>query len=97
MTAAQPAFDPMYPNSASQAYRDDFIRGAAAGGLNAIPDDVLGWAIDRAIQAHKMPWNAGERFADCYFRIQMRREPRGGYGSATAYLLKCFEEELNHG
>ena len=94
MTATQPAFDPDYPTPAALAYKANFILGASAGGLRGIPDDVLSWVIDRAIQAEKPPKSAGLVFSDVYFRIQMRREPRGGYGSATAYLLAAYEKEL---
>ena len=94
MTAAQPAFDPDYPTPAALAYRDGFRQGALERDLTGIPSDVLSWAIDRAIAAQCTSVRAGRVFANCYYRIQMRREPRGGYGSATAYLLACYEKEL---
>jgi hypothetical protein len=97
VTTPQEVFDPDFPNPACLAYKEGFIRGALAGGLRNLPDDVLGWAIDRAVRNQATSQNAGRVFASVYFRIQMRREPRGGYGSATAYLLAAYEKELKNG
>jgi len=97
MSSPAPAFDPDYPTPGALAYRDGFKQGALERDLTAIPPHILSWAIDRAVAAQATSVRAGRVFADCYYRIQMRREPRGGYGSATAYLLKVFEEELKHG
>jgi len=96
VTASQ-AFDPDFPNPACLAYKEGFIRGALTGGLRNLPDDVLGWAIDRAIRNHATSQNAGRVFAVVYFRIQQRREPRGGYDSPSAYLLAAYEKELKNG
>ena len=89
-----PDFDPSYPTPGAQAYRDGFEQGAAEGGLRAIPDDILSWAIDRAIQARKPPKSAGMTFADVYFRVSARREPREGVTNPKAYLLGAYEKEL---
>lgn len=94
MSSPAPAFDPDYPTPGALAYRDGFIIGAENGDLCNIPDDILSWAIDRAIAAKATPIAAGRLFSDVYSRIQMRREPRGGYDNATAYLLAAYEGEL---
>jgi hypothetical protein len=90
----QPAWDPEYPTPGALAYRDGFIQGAAVGGLRDIPGAILSRAIDRAIERGATSRRAGMAFADVYFRIQMRREPRGGYGDAINYLMACFNREL---
>lgn len=90
-------WSPAYPTPAALAYRDGFLQGAAVAGLRNIPDDVLSWAIDRAIATRTPPLTAGRVFADCYFDVSKRREPRGGYGNATSYLLAAYEGELKNG
>ena len=88
------AFDPAYPTPAALAYRDGFIQGASVGGLRDIPAPILSRAIDRAIERGATPKHAGMTFADVYFRIQQRREPRGGYGDAITYLLAAYSSQL---
>ena len=81
-------------NEASSWYCASFLVGVTRGGVINVPDNVLGLAIDRAVRAKKEPTEAGVLFADTYYKIQQRREPRGGYGSPTAYLLAVYEQEL---
>ena len=88
------AWDPDYPTPSALAFKEGFERGALERNLSNIPDSVLSWAIDRAIAAQTTSIEAGRVFSDVYYRIQMRREPRGGYGSATAYLLAAYAKEL---
>jgi len=97
MTAAQSAFDPDYPTPAAIAYRDGFRQGALESDLTGIPSDVLSWAIDRAIAAQCTSVRAGRVFANVYWEVRTRREPRGGYSSPTAYLLACYEGRLKDG
>ncbi len=92
-------FDPDYPNAASAEYRDYFIRGAEMAGLRAIPEHLVSWAIDRAIQAGKPPKSAGLAFADTYFRMQTDRRyqerlRRGKIQSPTGIMLSEYEKEL---
>lgn len=91
------AFNPDYPTPAALAFRDGFIAGAENCGLQNIPDDILSYSIDRALQSgidiERAYW-AGAMFANIYFRVQMRRGPRGGYGSATEELLSEYERSL---
>ena len=96
----QPAFDPDYPTPSALAYRDGFLQGALERDLRGIPDLVLSWAIDRAIAAQATSVPAGRVFADTYYRIQMRRDyhdpqRRNGVQNRHAYLLACYEKELN--
>ena len=91
MPKPQEAFNPEYPTPAAQAYKEGFERGAEMAGLRKIPDNVLSWAIDRAIAAKTPPVTAGRVFADCYFEVAKQREPRGGYRNASSYLLGAYE------
>ncbi len=94
MSTAQPAWDPEYPTPGALAYRDGFIQGAAVGGLHDIPGAILSRAIDRAIERGATSKRAGMAFADVYSRLQMRREPRGGYTDAVTYLLAAYSSQL---
>ncbi len=94
MSASQPAWDPEYPTPGALAYRDGFIQGAAVGGLRDIPAAILSRAIDRAIERGATSKRAGMAFADVYFRLQMRREPRGGYADEITYLLAAYSNEI---
>ena len=94
MTATKLAFDPEYPTPGALAYRDGFIKGAEMAGLRNIPPHVLSRAIDRAIERQATSLTAGRVFADVYFEIQRRREPRGGYGDAITYLLAAYSSQL---
>ncbi len=93
------AFDPNYPTAAARSYRDLFVAYAAKGGLQAIPEDILSWAIDRAIQAGKSPQVAGLAFADTYYRLQtdsryQERVRRCEIHSPTGILLSEYEKAL---
>lgn len=87
-------FDPDFPNATAKRFRDKFVASAESKGLTDIPSDILNWAIDRAIRSRVAAEEAGATFANVYYRIHTRREPRGGYGSPTANLLGVFEKIL---
>lgn len=93
------AFDPSYPTPGAMAYRDGFIVGAKERGLTGIPETLLSWAIDRAIQAQATSVRAGQVFADCYFKVQQKpdwqgRRDRGKIMNREAFLLSEYEKEL---
>ena len=99
MTATQPAFDPDYPTPGALAYRDGFNQGALERNLSGIPDQVLSWAIDRAIAAQATSVRAGRVFADCYYRVSMKpdyrdAQRRNGILNREAFLLSEYEKEL---
>jgi len=81
------------------AYRDGFICGAEINGLTEIPETILSWAIDRAIQNGVTSQKAGRVFADCYYKLQMRhdfrdKQRREGVQNREAYLLAVFADDL---
>ena len=101
MTATQPAFDPDYPTPAALAYRDGFVQGALERNLSGIPDQILSWAIDRAIAAQATPVRAGRLFADCYYRVHMKpdyrdKQRRSGIWNREAFLLSEYEKQLKN-
>jgi hypothetical protein len=81
-------------NASTAVYRNAFRKGSSDAGLRDIPANVLSWAMDRAIAAKTPAVTAGRVFADVYYRIQMRRGPRGGIDKPIAYLLATYESEL---
>ena len=92
-------FDPDYPTPGAIAYRDGFITGAFVGGLRGIPEPLLSWAIDRAIQAKESPRSAGRIFSDVYYKVQQKRDyqdmqRRNGIVNREAFLLSEYEKEL---
>ncbi len=88
-----------YPTPAALAYRDSFLRGAEMAGLREIPPHILSWAIDRACFAKTPPVTAGRKFADTYYRVQMKpdyqdAQRRSGILKREAFLLSEYEKQL---
>lgn len=83
-----------YPTPAAKHYHATFVESAQRCGLSNIPDDVTSLAIDRAIERGVSAQRAGAVFADVYFRVRARREPRGGYANDMCYLLAVYSSQL---
>ncbi len=91
-----------YPTPGALLYRDGFLAGARTRGLSGIPEQMLSWAIDRAIVAQATSVQAGKVFADVYYRVQMKpdyqdAQRRNGILKREAFLLSEYEKELRNG
>ena len=83
-----------YPTPAAKQYHATFVENAQRCGPRNIPDYVTSLAIDRSIERGVSAQRAGAVFADVYFRVRARREPRGGYANDMCYLMAVYSSQL---